>query len=108
MSLSIFRNFCILEEEKLQKAKDKWNENRMEQFDFINQKLRQKHVTKTYMDNVDDAMLGYYRVFAKRILKLYYQSRNYQVFSIHEKYRKMANYYLLQWVQARQDILFTR
>ena len=55
MSLIIFRNFCILAEEKLQKAKDKWNENRMERFDFINQKLRQKHITKTYMNNVDDA-----------------------------------------------------
>ena len=29
--------------DKLQKAKDKWNENRMKRLDFINQKLPQKN-----------------------------------------------------------------
>ena len=32
-----------LEEEKLQRARDKWNEDRMERLDFIKKRLREKN-----------------------------------------------------------------
>ena len=56
-----------LAEERLQRARGKWNEDRMKRLDFINKKLREKNEAKTYINNnVDEAMLGYYRVFAKK------------------------------------------
>ena len=51
--------------EKLQRARDKWNKNRMKQLDFINKRLWETNKAKVYLGNVDDAMLKYYRVFAK-------------------------------------------
>ena len=53
--------------EKLQSSRDKWNEDRMKQLDFINKRLREANKAKVYINNVDDAMLEYYRVFAKQI-----------------------------------------
>lgn len=44
-------------EEKLQKAKDKWNRDRIKQLGFINERLRQK--AKAYINNVDEAMVDY-------------------------------------------------
>ena len=51
--------------EKLQKARDKWNEDQMKRIDFINKSLREAQVAKAYIDNADEAMLEYYQVFAK-------------------------------------------
>ena len=56
--------------EKLQGARDKWNEYRMKRFDFINKRLREANKAKVYISNVDDAMLEYYRVFAKQVKPL--------------------------------------
>ena len=42
--------------ERLQKARDEWNKDQMKRVDFINKRL-----------HVDEAMLEYYRVFAKQI-----------------------------------------
>ena len=53
--------------EKLQRARDKWNKDRMKRLDFINKRLREKNEARTYINNVDGAMLEYYRVFAKQI-----------------------------------------
>ena len=53
--------------EKLQRARDKWNEDRMKRLDFINKRLREKNEARAYINNVDEAMLEYYRVFAKQI-----------------------------------------
>ena len=49
-----------LAEEKLQKARGKWYEDRMKRLDFINKILRQKNKVKTYINNVDEAMLEYF------------------------------------------------
>ena len=51
--------------EKLQSARDKWNKDRMKQLDFINKTLREKNEARAYINNVDEAMLECYRVFAK-------------------------------------------
>ena len=59
-----------LAEEQLQKARDKWNEDRMKRLDFINRRLRERDEARAYINNVDDAMLEYYRVFAKQVKRL--------------------------------------
>ena len=46
--------------EKLQRARDKWNEDRMKRLDFINKRIRKKIETRAYINNVDEAMLEYY------------------------------------------------
>ena len=53
--------------EKLQRARDKWNKDRMKRLGFINKRLREKNEARTYINNVDEAMLEYYRAFAKQI-----------------------------------------
>ena len=52
--------------EKLPRARDKWNRDRMKRLDFMNKRLREKNEMRTYINNVDEAMLEYYRVFAKK------------------------------------------
>ena len=71
--------------EKLQRAQENWNEDRMKRLDFINKRLRAKNEARAYINNVDKAMLEYYRVFAKHLV----------------------NYYLLLWIQVRQHVLST-
>ena len=53
--------------EKLQRARDKWNKDEMKQHDFINERRREKNEVKVHINNADEAMLEYYRVFAKQI-----------------------------------------
>ena len=53
--------------EKFQRTRDEWNEDRMKRVDFINKRLREKNEPRAYINNVDEAMLEYYRVFAKQI-----------------------------------------
>ena len=44
--------------EKIQWAMDEWNRDRMKWVDFINKRLREKNETRTYINNVDEAMLN--------------------------------------------------
>ena len=62
------RNDLVLE--KLQKARDKWDEDRTKRLDFINKRLRERTETRAYINNADDAILEYYQVFAKQIKPL--------------------------------------
>ena len=55
---------------KLQRARDKWNEDRMKRLQFIDKRLREKNNEKAYINNIDEAMLEYYRIFAKKIKPL--------------------------------------
>ena len=55
-----------LAEEKLQRARDEWNRDRMKRLDFINKRLREKNETRSYINNADEAVLQYYQVFAKK------------------------------------------
>ena len=59
-----------LAEEKLQKARDKWNRDRMKRLDFVNKRLREKNEARTYINNVDEVMLEYYRIVRKEIKSL--------------------------------------
>ena len=56
--------------EKLQRAKYDGNRDRMKRLDFMNKRLREKNEARTYIKNVDEAMLEYYRIFAKKIKSL--------------------------------------
>ena len=61
--------------EQLQRARDAWNRDRKKRLDFMNKRLREKKKKKknearTYINNVDEAMLEQYRVFAKQIKPL--------------------------------------
>ena len=67
--------------EKLQKARDEWNRDRMKRLDLINKRLRKRNEARAYIKNVDEEMLEYYRVFAKK-KSLCYLSLNYQIFII--------------------------
>ena len=79
--------------EKLQKARDEWNRNRMKRLDLINKRLRETNEARAYIKNADEAMLEYYRGFAKT--SLFHLSLSYQISIIYQRYKKMANYYLL-------------
>ena len=59
------RHYLALE--KLQRARDEWNRDRIKRLDFINRKLREKNEAKAYINNVDEAMLEYCHVFAKKL-----------------------------------------
>ena len=56
-----------LAEEEIQKARDKLYKNRMKRLDFINKKLSERNEAKPYINKADEAMLEYYRVFAKKV-----------------------------------------
>ena len=56
--------------ENLQRARSEWNNNQMNRVNFINKRLREKNDARTYISNVDEATLEYYRVFAKQIKPL--------------------------------------
>ena len=79
----------------------------MKRFDFMNKRLQEKNEARTSINNVDEAMLQYYRVFAKKKLYLYPLSLNYQILIIHQRIKKMVNYYLLQWAEALQRMPYT-
>ena len=51
--------------ENLQRASDEWNKNPVKQLDFINKRLREKNEARACINNIDEAMLECYRVFAK-------------------------------------------
>ena len=76
-----------LAEEKHQRGRDQWNEDRMKRLDFINKIVCEKNKARAYINNVDEAMLEYYRVFAKHI-KPIHLSFSYQIFVIHQKLKK--------------------
>ena len=59
-----------LAEEQLQRARDKWNEDRIKWLDFIKKRLREKNEARAYINKIDEAVLEYYRVFAKQIKPL--------------------------------------
>ena len=89
--------------EKLQRARDKWNKNRIKRLDFINKRLREKNEARPYIKNVDEAMLEYYRAAAKQIKPLPHKPQLSDFYHPSET-EKNGEYYLLQWVQALQHM----
>ena len=56
--------------ERLQRARDEWNKDQMKGLDFIHKRPPEKNEARVDINNVDQAMLEYYRVFAKQIKPL--------------------------------------
>ena len=46
--------------ERLKRARDEWNKDRMKRLGFINKRLREKNEARAYINNGDEAMLEYY------------------------------------------------
>ena len=92
--------------EKLPRARDKWNKDRIKQLDFINKRLREKNEARTYINNVDEAMLGYYKVFAKQIKPLLPEPQLSKFYHLSGG-QKNGELLFLLWVQAWQHMLFT-
>ena len=44
-----------------------WTRGRMKGLDFMDKRLHERNEARTYINNVDETMLEYYRVFAKQI-----------------------------------------
>ena len=83
--------------ERLQRARDEWNEGRMKWLDFINKRLHEKNEERAYINNVDESMVEYYRVFAKQIKPLP-PEHQLSDFCLPSETQKNVNYYLLQSV----------
>ena len=77
-----------LAEERFQRARDEWNRDQMKHLDFINKRLREKNEASAYINNVDEAMLEYYRVFAKKKQSPCNLSLSYQISIIHRRHKK--------------------
>ena len=48
-----------IEHEKLQKARDKWNRDRMKRLDIINKRLRERNKANADIKDFDEVMLEY-------------------------------------------------
>ena len=66
----------------------------MKRLDLINKRLCERNEARTYINNLDKAMLEYYRVFAKKIKPLPPEPELSDIYHPSET-RNIANYYLL-------------
>ena len=57
--------------EELQRARDEWNRDRMKRLDLINRRLPEKNEERSYIKDVGEVMLEYYRVIAKKKKKTF-------------------------------------
>lgn len=48
--------------EQLQKDRDEWNQNRLQQLDYVNRKLREEAQSEKQFKTVDDALQEYYYI----------------------------------------------
>ena len=78
-----------LAEERLQRARDKWNEDCMKRLDFINKRLREQNKARGYINNTNEAMLEYYQIFAKKIKPLPPEPQL-SDFIIHQRHKKIG------------------
>ena len=79
--------------ERLQKTREKRNKDPMKRLDFIDKRLLEKNEARPYINNVHEAMLEYYRVYAKQIKPLPTKSQ-------------LSNFYHPSEDQINGEILF--
>ena len=53
--------------EKLQRDRDEWNQKRLQQLDYANQKLREEAESERQFKNVDDALQEYYYITGENL-----------------------------------------
>ena len=73
--------------DKFQKAIGEWNRDRMKRLDLINNRLRERNRARAYIKNVDEALLNYYRLFAKKKKSLYHLTLSYQISVIYQRHK---------------------
>ena len=56
--------------EELQKDRDEWNQEGLKRLDFINKRFRYRKEARDYIENLDSAMLEFYRVFGVKLKPL--------------------------------------
>ena len=78
----------------------------MKQLDFINKRLPEKNEARAYINNVDGAMLEYYRVFAKQIKPLPPEPQLSNFYRPSEG-QKNGELVFAAVLQAQQHMLFT-
>ena len=89
--------------EKLQRARDKRNEDRMKRLDFINK----RYAKKMSREHTSTMLMRQYVSTIEHLKKkrnFYHRCLNYLIFTIHQRPKKIANYYLLQLVQELQHM----
>ena len=90
---------------KFTSLRDKWNEVGIKSLCFNNirlhQNTKQEHILAMLMKQWLIAI-----EYLQNRLNLYLLNVSYSVFDIHYKVRKMLSFYLLQWVQIWQHMLF--
>ena len=79
--------------EKLTKAREKYNEERLNHLDFINQRIREKQQGREYIQDLDAAMSEYARVFGRRLAPL-------------PKEPELSNYYQPSEQQKNAELVF--
>ena len=55
------RHYLALE--NLQRARNEWNKDRKKRFNFINKRLREQNKARAYINDTNEALLEYYRIF---------------------------------------------
>ena len=92
--------------ENLQRARDECNKDRMKRFDFINKRLREKKMKQEHTSKMLMKQCLNTKEYLQNKSSLCHPSPNYEVFIIHQRPKKVVNYFLLQWVRAWQHMLF--
>ena len=80
--------------EKLQRAWDEWNRDRMKRIDFMNRRLGEKNEARHTSTMLMKQCLNTIEYLPNKY-SLCHLSLNYQIFTVHQKIKKMVNYYLL-------------
>ena len=78
----------------------------MKRLDFINKRLSEQNKAREYINNTNEAILEYYQMFAKKIKPLPPEPQLSDFYHPSEA-QKMMNYYLVQWVQVLEHMLYT-
>ena len=92
---------------KLQRARDKWNEDQMKRFDFINKRLRERKMRQRQTSTMlMKQFLNTIAYLQKREKPLQPEPELSDFYHPSET-QKMADYYLLQLVQVLQHMPYT-
>ena len=78
----------------------------MKWFGFVNKRLCEKNEARAYIKNVDEAMLEYYRVFAKWIKPLPSEPQLSDFYLPSERHKNGELLLVTVWAQHWQHMLF--
>ena len=79
----------------------------MKRLDFINKRLRERKMRQRQTSTMLMKQFLNTIAYLQKRESLYHLSLSYQISIIHQRHKKMANYYLLQLVQVLQHMPYT-